>query len=171
MKRAFALLGMLWLLLPARALAGDVKALDAENGFRDARFGASLDALDGLELLTESGAAGTQLYIRPTESLEMGDARLDGVTYGFYRERLYFVAIFTSGRRNSEAVLARFQETYGPGAAVAGDAIEFVWQGSRVLLHFRQDPATGVGMAALTSLPMDAEVKSASAAIRVDIAP
>jgi hypothetical protein len=171
MKRALALLGTLWLLLPALALAGDVEALDAENGFRGARFGARLDALDGLELLTESGAAGTQLYVRPDESLEMGDARLDGVTYGFYQKRLYFVAIFTSGRRNTEAVLARYQSNYGPGAAVAGDAIEFVWQGSRVLLHFRQDPVTGVGMAALTSLPMDAQVKSASAAIPAQLAP
>ena len=171
MKSALALLGMFWSLLPAVAGAGDLKALDAENGFRDARFGTSLDTLDGLQLLTESGAAGTQLYIRPDESLEIGAARLDGVTYGFYRERLYFVAIFTSGQRNTEAVLARFQEAYGPGAAVAGDAVEFVWQGSRVLLHFRQDPATGVGMAALTSLPMDAQVKSASAAVPADAEP
>ncbi|MBW2267367.1 MAG: hypothetical protein JRH16_02230 [Deltaproteobacteria bacterium] len=171
MRGAFALLGVLWLLLPAVARGGDVKALDTENGFRNVRFGTTLDALDGLQLLTESGAAGTQLYIRPDESLELGDARLDGVTYAFFRERLYFVTIFTSGQRNTQAVLARFRQSYGPGAAVAGNAVEFVWQGSRVLLHFREDAATGVGMAVLTSLPMDAQVKAAGAPAPADAAP
>ena len=172
MRRASALLGMLWLLLwPELAGAGDVNALDAENGFRDAHFGARLDTMAGLQLLSESGAAGTQLYIRPDEALEIGQARLDGVTYGFYQQRLYFVALFTSGRRNSQAVLSRFQQVYGPGVAVAGDALEYVWQGRRVLLHFRQDLATGVGMAALTSLEIDAQVKSASAPVPANSAP
>lgn len=171
MNRAIALLGALWILLPAGAQAGDLKALDAENGFRDARFGAELTALPDLQLLTDGGAAGTQIYVRPDEALAIGDARLDGVTYGFFQERLYFVAIFTSGRRNAQAVLNSFQAAYGPGAAVAGEAVEFVWQGSRVMLHFRQDPATGVGMAAITSLEMDAQVKSATSAAPANAAP
>jgi len=171
MKSAIALLTTLWCLFPCAALAGDVQALDTENGFRDARFGAKREALLGLQLLTENGAAGTQLYVRPGEPLALGDARLDGVTYGFYRDQLYFVAIFTSGQQNAEAVLESFEQAYGPGTAVAGDAVEFVWQGSRVQLHFRQDPATGVGMAALTSLTLDAKVKSAGAVLPAKVAP
>jgi hypothetical protein len=171
MKSAIALLATLWCLLPSAAQAGDLQALDAENGFRDARFGAKRDALLGMQLLSESGAAGTQLYVRPAESLALGDARLDGVTYGFYRDQLYYVAIFTSGAHNTQSVLESFKAAYGPGTAVPGDAVEFVWQGSRVLLHFRQDPATGVGMAALTSLTLDAKVKSAGNALPAKVAP
>lgn len=160
MTRVCAWAVLLTFIVAAPALAGDVDALDAENGFREARFGTSLERLDGFELLSENGAAGTKLYIRSDESLELGDARLDGVTYGFHADELYFVAIFTSGRTNTRAVLAAFEAAYGPGADVSGDAVEFVWQGARVALHFREDPATGVGMAAFTSLPMDARIKA-----------
>ena len=125
-------------------------------------FGTRLEALDGFQLLTESGAAGTQLYIRPDEVLEIGQARLDGVTYGFYQQRLYFVALFTSGRRDAQAALSALQAAYGPGTAIVGDVPEYVWQGQRVSLHFRQDPVTEMGMVGFTSRAIDMQMKHRS---------
>lgn len=171
MTRVFAWMLALVALLAPPAQAGDVSALDAENGFRDARFGAPMPARAGFQLLSENGAAGTRLYVKPDEALAFGDARLDGVTYGFHSDRLYFVAIFTSGRENTRAVLEVFQAAYGPGAAIDGEANEYLWQGQRVALHFREDPSTGVGMAAFTSLSMDAQVKSTQTTVPANAAP
>ena len=80
----------------------------------------------------------------------LGEASLDDVTYGFYRGRLFFLALFTTGRRNGEAALAALENYYGPGSPVPGDAAEYVWQGRRVTLHFRQDPVTKLGMVGFT---------------------
>ena len=146
------------------APAGDVDRLDAEHGFRDARFGAPLDSFTGLELLSSNGARGTTLYVRPEEDLSFGQANLDGVTYGFYADRLYFVTLFASGEGNARAALAEIRERYGPGAVVPGDAEEFVWRGRRVSLHFRQDPMTDMSMVVITSLEMNAHVEAARVA-------
>ena len=94
------------LLLAASALAGDLEALDSDNGFAGASLGEPVEAFEGLELISERGARGTSLYASTGEIPRLGDARLDDVTYGFYRGRLYFLALFTSGRRNAEAALA-----------------------------------------------------------------
>jgi hypothetical protein len=148
-----------------------IDALDAEDGFRDARFGARVESFEGLELLSERGARGMKVYVRPTDALELGDATLDGVTYGFYHGELYFVAIFTSGSRNALAALAQLQKVYGPGARVSQDTSEYVWRGRKVVLHYRADAVTGMSMIGFTSLPIDARVQAAQPVVPAAIAP
>lgn len=160
MLRSLGLAVALGISLGGVAAAGSTDELDAEGGFRDARLGATFESFSGLQLLTDSGAHGATLYTRPAEDLRFGDASLDGVTYGFYAGRLYFVTLFTSGERNGRAALAELERVYGPGARSPGDAPEFVWRGQQVLLHYRLDPVTSMGMAVATSLPMEARVRS-----------
>jgi hypothetical protein len=138
------------LLLGGPALAGDLEDLDAEAGFAGATLGQPLEAFRGLELISERSARGTRLYAATGDAPRLGDARLDDVTYGFYQGRLYFLALFTSGRSNAEAALAALRASYGPGKAVPGEASEYVWHGSRVTLHFREDPVTKLGMVGFT---------------------
>ena len=149
------------LLLAGPAFAGDVSDLDAANGFGGAQLGEPVDAFDGLELLSRRAARGTSLYTRSGAAPKLGDARLDDVTYGFYRDRLYFVALFTSGRSNARAALAALQEAYGLGTAVPGEASEYIWHGERVTLHFREDPVTEIGMVGFTSTAIDEQMKAA----------
>lgn len=153
------------------AAAGDLEALDAENGFRDARFGAPVESFDDLELISENGARGTRVYVRRDDALSLGDAALDGITYGFHQGRLYFVALLSSGRRNARAVLAELERAYGPGERLDGEAREFLWQGRQVSLHFREDPTTAMGMVGITSLVIDAELKAERASLPARIAP
>jgi len=137
-------------LLASPVLAGDLGALDTDNGFGGATLGEPVAAFEGLELVSERAAIGTRLYAQTGERPALGQARVDDVTYGFYRGRLYFLALFTSGRRNAEAALAALQAAYGPGTPLPGDAHEVVWRGERVTLHFRRDPVTDMGMVGFT---------------------
>lgn len=146
------------------AADGGLADLDAEDGFRDARFGSAFESFSGLALLTDDGARRTTLYLRPGDDLRFGGATLDGVTYGFYAGRLYFVTLFSSGARNARETLAELERAYGPGTRVPGNALEYSWHGSRVLLHYRLDPATSMGMVTLTGLEMDARVEADLAA-------
>jgi len=143
------------LLLASPASAGDLGTLDADNGFGGATLGAPVAAFDGLELISRRAALGTSLYARTGAKPALGAARVDDVTYGFYRGRLHFLALFTSGRRNAEAALVALQQTYGPGSPVPGDATEYVWRGDRVTLHFRADPVTHLGMVGFTDRTVD----------------
>jgi hypothetical protein len=160
MIRRLILGATLALVASAALAAGSEDALDAQDGFRDAHFGARVESFRGLDLVTAKGAGNTRVYVRAGDELKLGDAVLDGITYGFYTDELYFVALLSSGHRNAQLLLEALQQAYGPGRRLAGDADEFVWQGRRVVLHFREDPATGMGMADLTSLPIDARMKS-----------
>lgn len=164
MPRSLALVLACQLALAAAAAAGGLEDLDARNGFRDARFGAPFESFRGLALLSDGGARGSTLYVRPADELRFGEASLDGVTYGFYAGRLYYVTLFTSGARNGRAALAELERAYGPGQRSSGDADEYVWRGARVLLHYRLDPATSMGMVALTGVEMDARVEADLAA-------
>jgi hypothetical protein len=152
------------LLIASPVLAGDLEALDTDNGFAGATLGEPLEAFEGLELISERGARGTSLYAASGATPELGEARLDDVTYGFYRGRLFFLALFTSGRRNGEAALAALEKHYGPGSPVRGDAAEYVWQGRRVTLHFRQDPVTKLGMVGFTDRTVQLSVPEAAGA-------
>ena len=165
------ILGAALVLVSAAALAaGSEDGLDAADGFRDAHFGARIESFHGLDLVTANGARGTRVYVRPGDELKLGDASLDGITYGFYSGELYFVALLSSGHRNAQMMLAALQEAYGPGRRVSRDVDEFLWQGRRVVLHFREDPATGMGMADLTSLPIDARAKADMQAVPAEVA-
>ena len=138
------------LLVGGSAFAGDLESLDADAGFAGAILGQPLESFRDLELISERSARGTHLYAATGEAPRLGDARLDDVTYGFYQGRLYFLALFTSGRSNAEAALAALRASYGPGIRVPGEASEYVWHGSRVTLHFREDPVTKMGMVGFT---------------------
>jgi hypothetical protein len=159
------------LLCGLAASAGDLDDLDAEHGFLGLDFGSTPAAIGGLELLSRHGAGGTRLYVRPDDELKLGEVRLDGITYGFHGDELYFVALFTSGRRNTSGALAELQSRYGPGARLPGDAEEYVWLGSKVRLHFRADPSTAMGMIGATSVPIDARIGRRDAAVPARVAP
>lgn len=156
-------------LIAGSALAGDLALLDAENGFAGASLGQPVEAFEGLELISERGARGTSLYLGTGKKPKLGEARLDEVTYGFYRGRLYFLALFTSGQRNAQAALAALEDSYGPGSPIPGDAPEYVWRGSRVTLHFREDPITKMGMVGFTDRTV--ELDTASGHVPANAAP
>ena len=73
------LLSLILLVAFAGPAGAGIEALDAEDGFRGARFGARLESLPEMQLLSTHAAHGTSLYVRPDESLALGDAKLDGV--------------------------------------------------------------------------------------------
>ena len=151
---------MLLCLGATSALAGGVGKLDDQNGYRGIEFGTSPDSVEGFELISDRGAGGTEIYALVSESLELGDATLDGVTYGYFDDKLYFVALFTSGRGNGIKALAALEEKYGKGTPVISEAKEYIWHGRRVTLHFREDSATHMGMIGFTSVSLAAQVRA-----------
>ena len=153
------------------ALAGGTGKLDDQNGYRGIEFGTSPDSVQGFELVSDRGAGGTKIYTLASETLDLGDATLDGVTYGYFDDKLYFVALFTSGRGNGIKALAALEEKYGKGTPVISEAKEYVWHGRRVTLHFREDSATHMGMIGFTSISLAAQVRARIQSVANQAAP
>lgn len=114
------------------AAIGTPGYLDDANGFRDVRFGASLDSFTGLE---EAGAlsTGRQCYTRSGDELQAGEARLSKLRYCFLDRRLWAVVLDSVGTSNSGALLDFMTETYGQGdvelGSGEGSGDRRVWHG------------------------------------------
>jgi hypothetical protein len=146
-------------LLASTVHAGGGGKLDRENGFRGARFGSAPADAAGMELVSGRAAGGTATWIRPSDRLRLGNAKLDAVTYGYFDDQLYFVALFTSGRGNAKKALGFLEARYGLGTPVIGESREYVWRGRNVTLHFREDPATHMVMIGYTHVPLADQVR------------
>jgi hypothetical protein len=147
------------LALAAAGGAGTLGELDAEGGLVDAKLGDSLESFTGLTLIGKDAAAGTETYIRHSDTFRVGGAKVDGVTYSFYEGRLYFISVRMTGRENSEAVFAELERTFGPGIKTGNRPNERVWPGGKVFVLYDFDPETERGMAAMTSTPIQARMR------------
>jgi len=139
--------------------AGTPGDLHRDGGFEDARLGEPIGSFSGLELIGRDPVARTETYIRRSDDLRVGAAGVDGVTYSFYQGRLYFISLSMSGRSNSEAVLAAFERVYGESIATGTHPNERIWPGGSHFVLYDFDPATGRGVAALTSTPIHAQMR------------
>jgi hypothetical protein len=139
--------------------AGSLGDLHAEGGFVDARLGDSIDSFTGLQLIGSDAPARTETYIRRSDDLRVGRTHIGGVTYSFYEGRLYFISVQMTGRRNSEAVLAALEKAFGPGIETGTRPNERIWPGGKFFILYDLDPETQRGMAAMTSVPIQARMR------------
>jgi hypothetical protein len=108
--------------VPVATPAAIPKAATPENtpapkdiwaGFRGLKWGTNIADAPGMVLCEDAGDA--KFYRRKDDKLEIGGAELTGITYGFYKGRLYYVIIRAKGSTNwykfRDAVFA----TYGKG--------------------------------------------------------
>lgn len=83
----------------------------APPDFRGHLWGASTSAFPSLELREESGDS--KFYSDPTEDLSIGNAALQSITYGFYKDQLFAVLIRFEGYSNAREVLLAAEGKFG----------------------------------------------------------
>ncbi|HCH65219.1 MAG TPA: hypothetical protein DFR83_20610 [Deltaproteobacteria bacterium] len=146
------------LTLNSAMAGGSIKDLDKKNGFRDVALTQRCDQIDGLKGNTTAvkqavkdglGAdkkdqpfLGMLHYVRPSDSLEVGEAALLGVDYTCYAEQLLSVRLTAYGKRNAEPIRAALVEAFGESTAPDPDNGRWVWSGKKVILTFSHDPLT-----------------------------
>jgi hypothetical protein len=107
------------------------KALDARNGFLDAKFGMPASELEGVRLMSTVGPK--QVYERVGKLPTMGGNKLSRVHYTFYNNQLCSIMVNVSGKSNNDGVLRTLQQAYGPGTA---EGRTRTWQGRSVSMVF-----------------------------------
>jgi hypothetical protein len=91
--------------------AQNIDQLDTEYGFRGHLFGSELKNDSSLRLI--SGNKEYQYYTCKDDSLKMGEFPLREITYGFYKDSLFWISIKVAGYKNSRGVLRLLESSYG----------------------------------------------------------
>ncbi len=99
------------LLAVAVARAGSVADLDVDNGLPDAKLGTPINAFQGLQRTEDVGR--WQTFKRPGDALRFGKFEVSGITYNFFKDRLYSINVDLSGKRSVKGVLKLLEDQYG----------------------------------------------------------
>ncbi len=91
--------------------AGGVAVLDQDGGLPDAQIGAPLKAFTGLK---ETENTGRWLsYTREGDKGSFLGIPAKGITYNFFKERLYSINIDITGNRETHKMLNTLEQRYG----------------------------------------------------------
>lgn len=113
------------------------KILDEKNGFRELKFGVSIDSVSNLNLVEDAGL--DKYYEKTNDKLTIGDFVVKSIHYGFYKGRLDLVIIKTVGYTNSKGVLAVFENQYGSGYKSNQYIEKYYWFGKTVTLTYDEN--------------------------------
>ena len=106
-----ALCGLFLLGSVVAARAGSVADLDRQNGLPDAQIGTPVTAFKGLQQTEDTGRWST--YKRPSDRLTFGQFELTGITYNFFKGKLYSIFLEVEGKRNVKGLIRALEALYG----------------------------------------------------------
>ena len=118
-----------------------------QDGLVDMKWGSMLASISGLEIKqTDSELKDVIEYVRPGDSLILGDAILKSVIYAFWRNQLYTVSIWTQGRENYHALRDSAINHFGKGTRMDGSSERYLWSDSNtdVMLKYTRDDQYGL---------------------------
>src|SRR2546422_630357 len=111
-----SLLIFLCVMLAGPMRAGTLADLDSQDGFRDARFGASVESFKGLvevNSYTNRNGITSVFYKRPSDELKMEDIAIKEIQYEFVKGRLVAVYVRVRGEENRRRLLEQLLSSYG----------------------------------------------------------
>jgi hypothetical protein len=138
------------LMLVQTTLAGSIKDLDKRNGFRDLKLGA---ACSEIESFSTEGVPNRKLvsYVRPADILQVGEAQLQNIQYGCYKDQLSQVRIVVLGKRNQQSLVEALVEAFGEPPVFNEESGIRTWSGKKVLLESFAAPVSDTMVVVITS--------------------
>jgi hypothetical protein len=118
--------------------------VEAPNGFRDITWGTPLSKLTGMVVADDSGQV--KYYRRTGDPLNLGEAELKRISYGFYRGKFYSVLIEFEGKANFEKARTHLLTTYGETARIGSAGTSYMWgtaDGSSISLKYSESHQQG----------------------------
>jgi hypothetical protein len=127
------------ILFSGLAQGQNVDALDAQYGMFGISLESSLDSLSGM--LFKGRKMKKDIYVLEKQSLALGQAKLSGVQYLFYKNKLHSIMLRTDNAKESENLLAFLEFFYGPGLK-EGFSPLYMWKGKKVEMIYEQNLLT-----------------------------
>jgi hypothetical protein len=105
-------------------------------------------------------AGDSKVYFRPRDELTIGEAHVDRLVYGFYKNRLGSVLIETKGFSDSRALLDVLRQAYGYGSKPNQFMEHSIWRGARVIVSYDENSLTRDARVWFFSIPLTDEEKA-----------
>jgi len=147
MKRKLSKIG--WLVViscvvliggPACAQIIGFKPGSEPDGFRGIKWGQDISTVNGLVYVaTDPAYGGVALYMREGDELKMGSAKLEGIFYGFWKDKFSNVRIAISGDTNWSNFKTIVFEKFGEGYQNNKSIEDYYWWGEDTWMILRYD--------------------------------
>ena len=111
---------------------------------------------------TNYDAEGIDHYIRPGEALRLGNARLDGIVYGFRKKRLYSIMYWVAGPRGYAALKQVVNDHYGSGTKSERGLERYIWRSTDTDRMLEFDKKLNTGIFWMRSRTLDDQLKEQS---------
>lgn len=103
------------------------------DSFRGMKWGTSLKDLTDMSVAT--GQKEDHLYVKKNDKLQIGDADLTGIRYGFYKDQFYSVWIRFDSFSNFQKLKETLFQQYGTGEKTNPFMDNYYWFGANVLIY------------------------------------
>ena len=111
---------------------------------------------------TQTGLDNVREYIRPSDAMKLGQARLSSVVYAFWRERLYTISIWTQGFSNYTALRNELCKKYGDKMLTRKSREAYYWSVGPTDMMLEYLDEGQFGLFWMRSRELDEKLKGAS---------
>ncbi|MCP4745312.1 MAG: hypothetical protein GY874_04095 [Desulfobacteraceae bacterium] len=126
-------------------ISAPVKSI-AGTGLKDLTWQMPPEQIPGLVFIKkDSDYQGIDQYHRPDDPLSLGRARLDGIVYGFWRNKLFSIMFWTEGPYAYRLLKKSVFDHYGQGVQANSGEERYIWrsQDTDRMLQFDSKLNTG----------------------------
>lgn len=125
--------------------------------FRGMKWGSNIRELPDLKLLAEEGEL--KFFERTSDLTKVGDADVDKIIYGFYKDRFYNVMIYYRSPSNFATIQEMFSREFGKPFQPNESEKKLFWNGEQVNLLLNYDEASNTGRITYLFKPIQLEIE------------
>jgi hypothetical protein len=142
MKKVIVLVFGLICLWGSNAFSSD-SLKNEPTGFRSKDWGSDFKKFSGMKLREDDGD--TRWYSKKRDNLKIGEADLNGIIYGFYKDAFFYVLIDFNKLENFTRIKDTLTQLYGDGYQDNKYLEQYGWFGSNVyiVLKYSQTEDSG----------------------------
>ena len=141
---------------PSKTSSGHRKGMDIEG----VSWGMSPNSLRGLaKLKTDPLFGGIDQYWRPDHPMIFGQTPLDGWVFGFWKDQLYTILMWTEGRKGYDRMKNEVFSRYGLGIRSKLHDERYVWMAEDTQHMLEFDVKLNTGLFVMRSSQMDDRIK------------
>jgi hypothetical protein len=133
------------------------------EGFRGLKWATDIKDVNDPNMTLIEVRNGVQIYIRSNDKLSFGDAQLENINYGFYKDRFFTLGIKAKGDTNFIALKDAVFAYYGQGKQLDEFKKEWTWltalgnSDKNVRMELGYNESSQETSLVMTYLPIDQE--------------
>lgn len=135
---------------------GEKKYKNEPDGFRGIKWSTFNTQVPNLKLIKEEG--NFKEYIKTDDSMQIGKAKLEKITYRFYKDQFESVLVETKGKENFENLKIVTIERFGEGKKI--DENEYLWEGQVTTIYLKYQQVEEKGILKMISEEMKKKIEA-----------